>query len=213
MRARGVVGGAGILVAVLLVVGVPAAAPAAQAATVTTIVQGRVIHLVSTLDPEAAAAMLPGVPVDWDVEVSASRADGVIDVSLGGTATPDAFALTARECATAWSDTGCAAGERMLGTAVAGQSLSLGPQSSAVQRWYRVEVVLARWVPGATATLEFRASGMGTSAPAGNLPSTGGTVAPLFLPALVAIGSGLLIAGVARVARRPAEQRGRGSSG
>ncbi|MDL9978992.1 hypothetical protein [Microbacterium candidum] len=201
--------GAGILLAAALV----AVAPAARAATVTTVVQGSVIRLVSTLDPTAATTMLPGVPVDWDIEVSASLADGVIDVALGGTATPDAFALTARECATAWTDTGCATGERMLGTAVAGEPLPLGRQSSAAQRWYRIEVVLARWVPGATATLEFRASGVGATAPAGTLPATGGGIAPLFVPALVAIGSGLLIAGIARAARGPAAHHARGRSG
>jgi hypothetical protein len=186
-----VVGATAVAAAVLLSV-----APAAGA-SLTTVVQGDVIRLVSTEDA-AAAVMVPGVPVDWDVEVSASRADGVIEVSLGGTATSDAFALTARECAAPWTDTGCAAGERMLGSAIAGAPLSLGRQSSAVQRWYRIEVILARWMPGASATLEFRASGMGSTGPDATLPPTGGLIAPLFLPALAAVGTGLLVAGVAR---------------
>lgn len=180
-----------------------AAAQSASAATVSTVVQGDVVRLVSTLDPAQAAATPLGVPVSWDVAVSASRADGVIDVSLDGVATPDAYAVTVRECAVAWSATGCASGERMLGTGPAGTAFSLARQSAAEARWYRIDVELQREIGGATATLTLRAAGAGSDPQpvvpgGGGLAATGGMILPVAGPALGAIALGLLVAGIAR---------------
>lgn len=191
--------GAGGLAGMLLLI----AAQSANAETVSTVVQGDVVRLVSTLDTAQAAATPLGVPVSWDVAVSASRADGIIDVSLDGVATPDAYALTVRECAVAWTTTGCASGERMLASGTAGTAFALARQSSEDERWYRIDVELQREIGGAQATLTLRAAGTGADVrPAGpgggGLAVTGGSVLPLAGPALGAIALGLLVAGIAR---------------
>lgn len=177
------------------------AAQSARAATVSTVVQGDVVRLVSTLDADAAARMPLGVPVSWDVAVSAVRDDGVIDVGLTGVATPDAYTVTVRTCAVAWTAAGCTRGERSLGSAPAGTTLALARQASGDESWYRIDVVLEREIGGATATLVIGAAGRGTAPGAtapGMLPLTGEGVAPLLAPALGAIALGLLVAGVAR---------------
>lgn len=193
MSRRGLLLGAGGLAALLLL----GAAQSARAATVSTVVQGDVVRLVSTLDAEAAAHMPLGVPVSWDVAVSAVRDDGVIDVGLTGTATPDAYTVAVRTCAVAWTASGCARGERSLGTAPAGSTLALARQPSGEEQWYRIDVVLEREIGGATATLVFGAAGRGTTAPS-TLPVTGEGVLPLVAPALGAIALGLIVAGAAR---------------
>lgn len=98
MKRRAVAGTA--LAALLVLAGAPA-----HAASVTTVVQGDVVRIVSELDA-SASHMIVGVPATWDVQVSASRPDGVIAVSLTGTATPDAYAITVRRCAVAWTASG-----------------------------------------------------------------------------------------------------------
>jgi hypothetical protein len=174
---------------------------AAWAAGESTVVQGPVLRIVSALDPAQAATMTEGVPVSWDLEVTAVRADGVIDLSLDATAPDDAFDVTVRACDTAWTDAGCPAGERMLASGAADTAFALARQSAAATGWYRVDVELAREAPGASATLVFGAVGTGADGPAptsGTLPATGLGSTPLVVPALGAIVLGLCVAGVAR---------------
>jgi hypothetical protein len=179
----------------------------AQAAVQTTVVAGEVVRIESRLDTAQAAEMTEGVPVSWDLEVSATRPDGVIDLGLDATVPDDAFDVTVRSCEAAWTDAGCPTGERMLAAGPADTALAFARQSAADPGRYRVDVVLARAAPGATATLTFRAAGTGTAgppSPSGTLPATGVGVAPLVLPAVLAIAVGLAIAGAASWRRRRA---------
>jgi len=199
MRARRAVTAAAVVAGTAALLAV---APSAHAASVTTVVQGDVVRLVSRVDPVRAAAVPLGERVSWDVAVSASRADGAIDVSLDGTATPGAYTVTVRECAVEWEPGGCPTGERTLGSAPAGTALSLARQSSADERWYRIDVVLEQEIGGATAELTFRAAGAGVDPaplpPRGGLAVTGGDIVPLAGPAVAAIALGLAVAGFAR---------------
>ena len=193
---------AGAAVSAALLTGGLAVASAASAATQTTVVQGEVIRLVSSLDTAAASAMTTGFPVSWDVAVSAARPDGVIDLRIDGAVPSDAFTVTVRSCAVEWTPTGCATGAQTLAAGTAAAPLPLPRRSADAPGWYRIDVALERAEPGATATLEFRAIGMGSDPAPSMLPVTGGVLAPLFVPAIGAILLGLAVAGISRWHRR-----------
>ncbi|GAA2174300.1 hypothetical protein GCM10009846_19720 [Agrococcus versicolor] len=186
-----------------------AAAPA-NAAPSTEVIQGEVIRLESVQDAAAMATMDLGRPVAWDVGVTAARSDGTIELSLAVAATPNAYAATVRWCSAPWSETGCAAGATPVveATLVDG-AIELGAQSAAETRWYRIDVELIQRIGGATAAIDFRASGAGETVESGgeaSLPTTGqdsGVVAAFGL-AIVAIATGIVVAAVARRARERA---------
>lgn len=196
--------------------------PAASAAPVETVIQGEVLQLVSVQDAQAMATMLPGEPVSWDVGVSSSEPFGTIDVALDVVAAaPGAYQAVVRVCDDRWSDTGCDSGEIVLhdGDLASGESIALARQDAAATAWYRVEVELLDFRGGATVDLQLTADGFGevlgdggeagrpgvqppTDGTIPGLPQTGGRIAWFALLALVAVGTGVL---VARLPARRAE--------
>ncbi|MFK3678276.1 hypothetical protein ACI2IP_11115 [Microbacterium sp. NPDC090218] len=105
------------VLAVLLLAALAVAMPsAAWAAPTTQVIQGSVLRLVSVADWEAAARLLPGQPVRWDVAVSAKAPDpGIVRIAVS--ATGDAvLLLDVSLCLHAWTDTGCPGGATELRT-------------------------------------------------------------------------------------------------
>lgn len=193
--------------------GVVAPASAARPAS-TTVVEGEVVRLESVQDRAAMASMAVGVPVAWDIGVSADRDDGTIALALESSATPNAFRATVVACGA--SVAGCARGATLAAGEVRDGRIALGEQRAATAAWYRIEVVLLERA-AATAALTFRAVGLGDevaseggAAPgprpeAGALPQTGGAMPPW----LLAAGGALLLAGALAVARRGGAEAGR----
>lgn len=194
---------------------------AASAAPEEAVIEGEVLQLVSMQDQQAMASMLPGEPVAWDVGVRSSEPVGVIDVALDVVdASSGAYRTVVRGCADRWSDVGCSSGETALldDVLVEGESVALTRQDAAASAWYRIEVELLAPRGGARIDLRFTADGFGevvsddgetgepgAQPPAGTipgLPQTGGHVAWYGLLALLAIGTGVL------VARMPERARG-----
>lgn len=184
----------GAVAAVVLALLAPAAPPAAA----STVVEGEVLRLVSVQDRAAMAGMRAGAPVAWDVEVSASRPDGRIDLTLEADATPDAFVAAVRACGAASAD--CADAPPILRTPLGADEVEIGSQSSAERAWYRVEIVLVEDVARARADVVFRAAGLGddVASEGGVLPETG--TAPRAWTLL--LGAGLLAAVAVAVASR-----------
>lgn len=104
------------LAAVLLAVAVIVTPGAAWAAPTTQVIQGSVLRLVSVADWAAAGSLLPGQPVQWDIEVSADAPDpGVIGISVSATGEAHLL-LDISTCAEAWTESGCPVGATALRT-------------------------------------------------------------------------------------------------
>lgn len=189
----------------------------ASAAPIETVIEGEVLQLVSVQDTQAMSTMRPGEPVSWDVGVSSSAPAGTIDVTLDvmDVAT-GAYRATVEVCGERWSIAGCATGAATVldGTLVEGETAQLARQDAAAAAWYRIEVELLAPRGGASVDLRLVAEGFGEvlgddgavsgpQSPGGvapGLPQTGGRIAWYGLLALLAIGTGVL---VARIPARP----------
>lgn len=175
--------------------GAVAIAPHAAAASETQVVQGRILRLVSTADWSAAASLVPGQRIRWDVEVSADAPDpGTVSVGVSAHGGAD-LRLDARSCPDAWIGDSCPAGETLLRSgwepAATGQVWPLLSAPSTAVVHLRLDVALADDAAGTT-ELRVHADGVGDTVAAGpGLAATGGGVqaAPLWL------GAGLLLAG------------------
>lgn len=89
---------------------------AAWAAPTTQVIQGEVLRLVSVADWDAASGLLPGVPVRWDVAVSADAPDpGVVRIGVSATGSARLLADIST-CSRAWDDAGCPGVETALRT-------------------------------------------------------------------------------------------------
>jgi len=104
------------LAVVMLAVVAIAMPAAAWAAPTTQVIQGSILRLVSVADWAAAASLLPGQPVQWDIAVSADAPDpGIVRIAVS--ATGDApLLLDVSTCGEAWTETGCPGGETALRT-------------------------------------------------------------------------------------------------
>lgn len=198
---------------------------AASAAAVETVIRGEVLQLVSVQDVQAMATMLPGEPVSWDVGVSSSEPLGTVDVELDVLdASAGAYRGVVRSCDARWTDAGCGSGEITLFDEVLTDeaSVALARQDAAAVAWYRIDVELLDFRGGATVDLRFTADGFGevlgdggetgtpsvqppTDGAIPGLPQTGGRIAWFALLALVAIGTGVLVARIP--ARRTEAER------
>ncbi|MFS0854137.1 LPXTG cell wall anchor domain-containing protein [Microbacterium sp. 179-I 3D4 NHS] len=221
--------------AVLAMVGLLVAAPAATAAAASLpspasaritasvggvpgpeveVIQGRVLRLVSMADWDDAASLLPGRPVRWDVAVSAETAEpGTI--TLGVSAIGDAPLLVDAElCPTAWRAGACPGGAETLRSRWSiprdGAQISLARFSATEDAHLRLRVALAEDAGGVT-RMRVHAHGVGDSvsvapetpalgapSPAGALPTTGGSTAPI----VVFVGIVLAALGVVLSRRR-----------
>ena len=98
----------------LLVIAAIAAPRTAWAAPTTQVIQGDVLRLVSVADWDAAAGMLPGQPMRWDVAVSAQAADpGVIRIGMSATGEAS-LVVDVAMCREAWEGTDCPGGASTL---------------------------------------------------------------------------------------------------
>ena len=182
-------------------------APAARAAVTEETVVGTSITLVSIADKDAMAAMQPGVPVWWQVGISAKQAQpGVVDLALVGSgglvADPSGLWLTVRTCGQRWIGTTCATGATsVMGFAAASGVLSssvpLGSIPTSDQLWVLVEAVVpsAPVMRAGTASLSLVASGSGSTVVAGTTPGavayTGSDISGPLTAALGALAVGL----------------------
>ncbi|UFU06511.1 hypothetical protein [Ruania halotolerans] len=154
------------MIAVLLgvgLIGLSASAAAAQA-PVREVITGQVLRLVSVQDRDAMQSMDPGEPVAWDVQVSASRSDGEIDLSLTSDEPDDAFRVQVSAC----TGEGVDCGEQLLApTVVHAGTIELGTQPAADAVWYRISTELVTPDPEASTLLTFTANGHGEDVSAG----------------------------------------------
>ncbi|WP_139177772.1 hypothetical protein [Ruania alba] len=189
----------------------------ASDAPVREVVTGQVLRLVSVQDPAAMGAMDPGEAVTWDVQVSANRPDGEIDLSLNGTGPDGVFQMQVAAC----TGEGAGCTEQLLAPTVVGAgTVEVGTQSAAEEVWYRITTELVAPDQGATTVLTFTADGHGEDVSAGDpgaprgdpgldLPPTG-VLAPVLALALTGV---LLLGGTAlRRASRAGARRQAGPS-
>lgn len=218
----------------LLVAGATSAlvlSPAAPARADETASAGRYLTLTSIADPAAFAELRPGVPVRWEVGVSAATpALATVGLGLSSTgALTGALDVAVRSCTVRWSGGICPGsvqvftGTTSLAALLAGPGaetgappaphgvVTVGGMPSSTQRWLAVDVTLESGVSTGSAALEVwawtSADDASASAPPVALAATG-SVPPL-LPSLLAGGAvvaGAAIAGVAG-AWRPRHSR------
>lgn len=197
---------AALVLSGLLVAGLPGLSAGELSASAAPPDDPDVVHLEAALDRDAARRMEPGVPVTWDIAVSASRDDGVIDVRWEGDDPTGSFSVEVRECEVAWTAGGCRSGERARPIVSADGAAAIATMSSRETRWYRLRIWLADTggVPDdrvARLTVHARGEGRGDEE---GLAQSGGRVGLMFLPALGAVGAGLLLARIARARREAA---------
>ncbi|MCK8478616.1 hypothetical protein [Microbacterium aurugineum] len=153
---------------------------AAWAAPTTQVIQGEVLRLVSVADWDAAAGLLPGAPVRWDVAVSADAPDpGVVRIGVSATGTARLL-VDISTCSRAWHDAGCPGSETVLRTEWRiprdGAVVPLAEISDADTAHLRLSVALDPADGAGSTDLRVIATGAGETAdvgPGGGLASTG----------------------------------------
>jgi|GEM_PF-985935 len=205
-------------VGALALAGVLAVPSAAWAAPSTQIVQGKVLRLVSVADWEAASSLRPGVPVQWDVAVSADAPDpGTVRIAVS--ARGDApVAVDAALCLREWEGDGCPGGATELRTDWSiprdGSEIALAEIADTEVAHLRLAVTLNADDAGGTTEIRVHAQGAGESAvvgPGGGLATTGlSPIVPFALGAgalLVATGAVLMLDHRRRTARDTEDAR------
>ena len=215
MRTRAALGVLPIVVLPLvLTFGAPAPA---RAADTIMVVHGTYLTLTSIGDPNLMEHLAPDRPVQWQVGVQAnSPQSSRIEIGIsaqGALAGPGGLRVDIRACTVRWVDGTCSATESVwlpdqdLSAAVVpvnayGAHL-LGWMDSAEQRWLLVEATLpAGTAPGSTAQVRIHAWGSGDEIEIGGttasaLPATGSSIGPSLTLAVIAILSGIGLAGAA----------------
>lgn len=204
------------VLAVVLLAAVALATPTvATAAPTTQVIQGSVLRLVSAADWDAAAGLLPGQPVRWDVTVSADAPDpGTVQIAIS--ATGDALLLVdASLCAEAWTDTGCPAGATPLRAAWSiprdGVEVRLAEMADTDVAHLRLAITLDPADAAGSTEVRVHASGAGETvvvAPDGGLATTGASPWPAW-----SVGAAAVLLGVVAVlvGRRRAAHSDEGS--
>ncbi|MFJ4254856.1 LPXTG cell wall anchor domain-containing protein [Microbacterium sp. NPDC090003] len=199
-----------ILLPVLVATGILAPAPA-WAAPTTEVIQGRVLRLVSVADWSQASRLLPGQPVQWDVEVSASPPDpGTVAIAVS--AAGDAPLLVdAALCMQEWRESGCPGGAEELASEWSiprdGSEVALAAFASTDVAHLRLWITLDADDDNGITDVRVHAQGVGetvVTGPGGSpLPATGGAVAPW----LIGAGAGLAVAGIGLAVLRRRDSR------
>ena len=225
-RAPGVIAttGTSLLVAAVLVAG--AAPDAAQAAEVETVVSSTYLQLTSISDPDQLSSMTRMNPVNWQVGVDSSAPEpGTVHLGVAASGimiAPGDMSLSVRSCPVRWVAGACAGASStwlpttdlaaVVATSTAYGAHEVGSMSSASVRWLLLTVIVTSPSPAAGdwAQLRLQAWGAGgaLSTGPGALASTGpaeGAILPPALLAFLAIGIGLLAAGIAARRRREVE--------
>ncbi|MBH0130594.1 signal peptidase I [Salinibacterium sp. NK8237] len=206
--------------------------PSAQAAETESVIEGTALSLTSIGDGALMAQLRPTVPVPWQVGVVPHAAEpGIVHLSLaseGGLAMdPNGVQVTVSSCAVRWIDGVCAQGGAVIlgpgpvSTLVA-DSVELGSMPTDRELWILIDVSVPANpanVRGESATLTFTADGVGdavsTGGTVGAIAMTGTDLRTPFVAALIAVLTGLGLAGVARLlkARQRASRKLQGSDG
>lgn len=234
VRRSGTTAAAGGALPLLLVAGATSAlvlSPAAPARADGTVSAGRYLTLTSIADSAAFAELRPGVPVRWEVGITAATpVPATVGLGLSSTGPlTGALDVAVRSCTVRWSGGICPGsvqaftGTTPLAALLAGPGavtgappapqgvVAVGGITSNAQRWLAVDVTLESGVSTGSATLEVwawtSADDASASAPPVALAATGSV--PPMLPSLLAGGAvvaGAAIAGVAG-AWRPRHSR------
>ena len=189
------------MVAALVAAGALLVPTTASAAPTTQVIQGEVLRLVSVADWEAASHLLPGVPVQWDVEVSAEAPDpGVVRIGVSATGSATLL-LDVSLCARAWEATGCPGGATPLRTDWSiprdGTEVRLAEFADTETAHLRLAITLDPAEVDGSTDIRVHAEGAGETAvvgPDGGLATTG--LAPVD-PWVWGGGALLVLAGVA----------------
>lgn len=193
----------------------------AHAAETETHINGAVLKLTSIGDTELMTNLQPGIPVEWQVGISANAPDpGTVDISLSASDdATDAQKLTVAvdSCRTRWNAKICSTGHQaliqpqplsdLLAPEITEGTLLLTTMPSDEQRWLRIAVTLAGPVDtGFSQTLHVKANGLGDDLSTGGQPlmlaETGFNPLPPILLALTSLLMGLTIAGCTARRRR-----------
>lgn len=200
------------LVAVLVSAGV---ASPAWAAPTTQVIQGQVLRLVSVADWDAASALSTGVPVRWDVTVSADAPDPG-RITLGVSATGDApLRVDVALCLREWEPDGCPGGAQILRTAWAvprdGVEVDLTRIADTEVAHVRLSVVLDPGAHEGSTSIRFHARGESESVAVGSDGGLAVTGMSPVVPWILGGGAALVLLGlVMTIVRR---RRGRDGDG
>lgn len=196
------------LAAVLLAVAVIVMPGAAWAAPTTQVIQGSVLRLVSVADWAAAGSLLPGQPVQWDIEVSADAPDpGVIRIAVSATGGAHLL-LDISTCAKAWTESGCPVGATALRTRWDiprdGVEVPLLQVADTERTHLRLAIVLdpAGGSGAGSTDVRVHAQGAGETVVAGSDAALATTGLPSAAPWIVGAGAGLIGSGAVLVLRR-----------
>ncbi len=187
----------------------------AWAAPTTEVIQGQVLRLVSVADWDAASALSTGVPVRWDVTVSADAPDPG-QVTLGVSATGDApLRVDVALCLREWTPDGCPGGAQTLRTAWAvprdGVEVDLTRIADTDVAHVRLSVVLEPGAHEGSTSIRFHARGESESVvvgAGGGLATTG--MSPV-VPWILGGGAVLVLLGLVMTLVR--RRRGRDDEG
>ena len=201
--------GIGAAVALVLSGGSLTVAPTpahADAGATESVIQGRVIRLVSIEQP-AMRALVPGASAVWQVGVMADAATpGAIAVTLAGTGADAAgLLLQVQGCAQRWADDACPAPELLVAEGSIprdGEPRTLHTMGDDEQLWLRLRVTMPEDAGPAASdvSLVVRATGAGddiSTEPGGGLAVTGAV--PRW--GLIGAGAVLAVAGVCVILR------------
>lgn len=204
------------LAAVLLAIAVIVTPGAAWAAPTTQVIQGSVLRLVSVADWAAAGSLLPGQPVQWDIEVSADAPDpGVIRIAVSATGEAHLL-LDVSTCAEAWTESGCPVGATALRTRWDiprdGVEVPLLQVADTETTHLRLAIVLdPSGGSGAGSTdVRVHAQGAGETVVAGSDGALATTGLLSAAPWIVGAGAGLIGSGAVLVLRRRRAASGQG---
>lgn len=207
------------LAVALLAVAAIATPGAAWAAPTTQVIQGSVLRLVSVADWAAAGSLLPGQPVQWDIEVSADAPDpGVIRIAVSATGEAHLL-LDVSTCPQAWTASGCPDGATALRTGwdiprdgVEVPLLQIGDTETA---HLRLAIVLdpAGGSGAGSTDVRVHAQGAGETVVAGSDGALATTGPPSAAPWIVGVGAVLIGSGAVLVLRRRRVGSGDGGAG
>lgn len=183
----------------------------AWAAPTTQVIQGEVLRLVSVADWDAASSLLPGVPVQWDVEVSADAPDpGLVHIGVSATGSATLL-LDVFLCTRGWDASGCPGGATALRTDWIiprdGAEIRLAEIADTEIAHLRLAITLDPADAGGSTDIRVHAEGAGETAvvgPDGGLATTG--LAPIE-PWLWGGGALLVLTGAALVIIRRRTRR------
>lgn len=198
-----------VLAAASLAVVLAALPTTAWAVPSTQVIQGSVLRLVSVADWEAAADLLPGQPVRWDVAVSANAPDpGVVRIAVS--ATGDArLLLDISLCSQAWTPAGCPGGANELRTAWSiprdGVEVPLAEIADTETAHVRLDIVLDPADGSGSTDVRVLAQGAGETVSIGSDGGLATTGTPPGAPWAMAAGAALVLWGASLVLRHRRE--------